>query len=386
MPVCISRKAVAVALEAIVREAIPGDQFSDSVLPEDPVSAFESANLNSIDLLTVAGKVNTFFGIHETGLEDNLLRFRDGASWVDLAHRAATRPNATIAFETSGTTGAPRRSPAPVSLLLQEVEELKRHIGEVGRVVSTVSARHIYGFLFTALLPEALGVDRVDVTAKSLSFWRSELREHDLLIAFPDYLSYLADLSIRFPERLTVVTSTAPTVESQWDGIARIGAQRMLEVYGSTETGGIGIRNRWGDPFSLFSYYDRAPEAGFDDMSEADERQLIRMLPDGSRKTVWLPDRVVWYGDRQLTPGGRTDGAVQVGGVNVYPRRIEEKLLSISGLLSADIRPGSDGSRLEATFVLTLDADEREVRDSVDRLLEANERPRPITFRREKGS
>ena len=368
----VGRTVAAIALEAIVRDAIP-DSVRSGLDPARVLEQFESTRLDSLDRLSVAGKVNTFFGIHETGLEDNLLRSGKASDWVDIAWRSLGRLNPYVSFETSGTTGEPKRVSQPLENLLQEVDELSRMFASARRVIATVSAKHIYGFLFTALLPERLSAVRIDARDVGPSFWREEPADGDLIVSFPDYLQFLVDSRITLPGDARIVTSTAPCPVALWDRIGEAGPRQMSEVYGSTETGGIGVRHAGSAPFELFSYFRRSGDSG----------TLLRRLPDGSTVPVPLMDEIEWIDERRLRPVGRRDGAVQIGGVNVYPAAVARKIEENPDVHEAQVRVDSKTGRLTATVRLSTGGDETLIRRWIEEHLSSNEFPKILDIVRD---
>jgi acyl-coenzyme A synthetase/AMP-(fatty) acid ligase len=83
--------------------------------------------------------------------------------------------------------------------------------------------------------------------------------------------------------------------------------------------------------------------------------------PDGAQtvlhrsgRAVTLMDAVAREGDRRFTLAGRRDGAVQIGGHNVHPARIAERLRTHPLVADAVVRPmrPDEGTRLKAFIVL----------------------------------
>ena len=368
----VGREVAAIALEAIVRDHMP-DLVRNTLDPTRVLEQFEATRLDSLDRLSFAGKVNTFFGIHETGMEDTLLRSGKATDWVDIAWRSLGRNNPYLSFETSGTTGEPKRVTQFLSDLFQEIEELSRIFGSVGRVISTVSAKHIYGFLFTALLPERLGVARIDARDAGPSFWRTEPADGDLIVSFPEYIQFLADSGIALPAGAWVVTSTAPCPPVLWDRVRTAGAERMSEVYVSTETAGIGSRHAKADPFELFSYFSRSEEPG----------TLLRERPSGSSTSVPAMDKIEWVDERLLRPLRRRDGAVQIGGVNVSPEAVAGKIDEHPDVLEARVWVDSNAGRLSASVRVPAAGDEAAVRSWLEQRLSSNELPKAVELFRE---
>jgi 4-coumarate--CoA ligase (photoactive yellow protein activation family) len=154
---------------------------------------------------------------------------------------------------------------------------------------------------------------------------------------------------------------------------------RLLQVYGSSETAGVGWRFEAGTPFTLLPYWSRvdAPTG------------LARRLPDGGAARYPLQDRLAWKDARRFHPAGRIDEAVQVGGVNVFPSYVAEVLCMHPRVAEAAVRlmRPDEGRRLKA-FVVPADAADKAARDLLraellawcaERLSTA-ERPAVISF------
>jgi acyl-coenzyme A synthetase/AMP-(fatty) acid ligase len=84
---------------------------------------------------------------------------------------------------------------------------------------------------------------------------------------------------------------------------------------------------------------------------------LLRKLPGGAEARYPLQDKLEWEDERRFRPSGRIDGAVQVGGTNVFPSYVAEVLAMHPGVKEAAVRPmrPDEGSRLKA-FVVPAEA------------------------------
>lgn len=321
----------------------------DAYNPEKPEALSlgeEGLSFDSMELLAAAGLVNEFFHLHESGVEDYLLRRRRVGEWAEIVEHALMEGVTSVTFRTSGTTGSPKLVTHSWESLLREGEFLAELFVCRKRLLSTVPAHHIYGFLFAALLPEHL-----DVRVTPLPWERlgelSELLEHrDLVISHPALWQYLRRSVGEWPSSIWGVSSTAPMPAELHQGLHEDGIDRLIEIYGSTETGGVGFRERPGEPFTLFPYYRRSSEGA----------HLERQLPDGEGwEEVELMDQLQWEDDRRFFPVGRKDRVVQVGGENVHLSRVEAIIREHPGVAEALVRLDSLGpdGRLKA-FVVPL--------------------------------
>jgi long-chain acyl-CoA synthetase len=89
---------------------------------------------------------------------------------------------------------------------------------------------------------------------------------------------------------------------------------RLLQVYGSSETAGVGWREEAGAPYRLLPYWRRGAQ-----------ENTIERGPDGTARFP-LQDRLEWIDDERFVPNGRIDQAVQVGGTNVFPAYVADVL------------------------------------------------------------
>ena len=229
---------------------------------------------------------------------------------------------------TSGSTGVPQAIPKKLCQLSREVANLETQFGELlgaVDVIATVSHQHIYGLLFNVLWPLMAGRA---IQARSVSFppeLAAALAERDsLLVSSPAHLKRLPEHPAwaMTSNRLRAVFSSGGPLSFD---VAR-DAKRLLglvpiEVYGSSETGGIAWRQQ-------YTRMDKAwtPMAGVTCRIDSEEGVLeVRSphLPDEN----WFrtADRALCLGDNRFLPKGRVDGIV----------KIEEKRISLTAIESA---------------------------------------------------
>ncbi|HNY22244.1 MAG TPA: AMP-binding protein, partial [Treponemataceae bacterium] len=159
-----------------------------------------------------------------------------------------TADGARITLYTSGSTGAPKPFPKRLTELEAETGELYRLWGsliEGRRVYSTVNQQHIYGLLFTVLLPISMGVPFCEDIVRYPESLESLGDRNPALVCSPAFFKRLAETEIPpnlFPGGCVVFSSGGVLTE----GVARETEKRIgvkpIEIYGSTETGGIAYR------------------------------------------------------------------------------------------------------------------------------------------------
>jgi 4-coumarate--CoA ligase (photoactive yellow protein activation family) len=316
--------------------------------PPWPVSLHLTRDLgvDSLERHGLATTLATALHMDHAGLDQQLLTLPTLADWVACARRSLALSDQRYTFHTSGSLGLPKLCTHRAPLLCQEVHFLASLIPQPKRILYAVPAHHIYGFLFTLLLPLALQASRVllaDVRAMLPARLPELAEEGDLVIAYPEFWAACAASMRRFPSGVSGVTSTAPCADHVAWQLETAGLASLLQVYGSSETAGVGWRSAAASPYTLFPYWRAGQE----------QDDLIRTLPGSGELVCAAPDRLEWRDERRFMPAGRVDEAVQVGGVNVHPARIAAILKRHPGVRDAAVRlmRADEGRRLKA-FVL----------------------------------
>ncbi len=305
---------------------------------------------------------------------DRLRRAPLFGDWIDECRRLL-RPGSPVGFKSSGSCGHPRLIVHDWPALTQEIDALAEIFCGARRIAALVPAHHIYGFLFTILLPLRLGVPVFDARAHAAASLSAFARAGDLIVGFPTIFELASQSAARWPQGVAAVSSGAPCKSAVAKDLTRNGLAQFVEIYGSTETGGVGWREGTAEAFRLLPYWSKLGD------------DAIEKLGGGERRAFDLPDIVRWSGDAALSPVGRRDGAVQIGAVNVYPALTRSCLLAHPGVAEAQVRPmrEEEGDRLKA-FIVPKDqkADVARLRASLEAWVDARltpaERPRAFTF------
>ncbi len=252
-------------------------------------------------------------------------------AWLALVRDGLAAGPPALAVRSSGSTGAPRRSTHSLPALWQEMQAMAAVIGPRQRVICLVRCHHIYGFLFGVLLPRVWGgVPVLHLPGEQLARLPRQVQPGDLVVGYPEGWAALARLMPDWPADVVGVTSTAPCPPSTAQAAIDSGLARLLQVYGSSETAGIGWRDQPDGPYQLHPFWRRDP---------ADPGQLWRRSPEGSESALRVPDALDFEDDQHFRPAGRLDGVVQVGGVNVQPAAVADALRRHPGVAEAAVRP-----------------------------------------------
>ena len=297
--------------------------------------------LDSLERLQVATALSKALHMHESGIADTLLGSRDVGGWAAIATASLQRFSRSLTVHSSGSTGVAKTATHSLADLAIETEFLALLVGsEVRRVLSTVPAHHIYGFLFTILLPQRLGtVPVLDIRDHSPGALAALAQPGDLVIAHPDWwAAAVRGGSRNWPVGVVGVTSTAPCPAETAQAVAAAGLSRLLQIHGASETAGIGWRDDPAAAYTLMPHWTR-------DGPDRLQRGAVSLA---------VPDRLEWLDERRYHVAGRLDGAVQVGGINVFPARVQEVLCQHPKVVAAAVRlmTEAEGCRLKAYVVL----------------------------------
>ncbi|CAO3434639.1 4-coumarate--CoA ligase [Azospirillum endophyticum] len=310
----------------------------------------EGAGADSLDLLHLASALNEALHLHRSGIEDYLLVRRTVGDWLDICEAALGRFDGALSFRTSGSTGEGKRCEHPLAALEEEADALAALLSGGAqapqRIVSVVPAHHIYGFLFTVLLPDRLGVPVVDGRGASPGGLAAGLRPGDVLVAHPDWWGALLRSGAALPDGVTGTSSTAPCPSDTARGLRAAGLARLVEVFGSSETAGLGWRESPDAPFRPFSWWEFG-----------DDGRVTRRLADGATLSATLQDLLV-HDEEGFRPSGRLDTVVQVGGMNVSLAAVQAHLAGHPDVEAAAVRlmRPEEGTRLKAFVVPARDA------------------------------
>ena len=347
--------------------------------PEDLILE-QDLGVDSLELMTLATALAQSLHLHESGIEDELLARRTLGDWVDIAGAGLEHYCAQLSFRTSGSSGVPRSCLHTLETLQQETAQHARLFAGRCRILSAVPSHHIYGFLFSVLLPRALGLAAeavVDIRGSTPAWLARGAQPGDLVVGHPDFWQAVVTSVPSVSRGVAGVTSTAPCPDAVSAAVEAAGFAPLVHVYGSSEAAGIGWRSSWREPYRLFPYLSIRLE---------EPLRLRREFPDGRLVDVECQDQLERVGDDGLfRVGPRYDAAVQVGGINVFPSRVAEVLRRHANVSDVAVRlmRADEGNRLKAYVVPASGVDDREafVADLerwIDRELAVHERPRAI--------
>ncbi|GEN28039.1 hypothetical protein HVA01_16850 [Halovibrio variabilis] len=303
--------------------------------------------IDSLERLHLAACVNEFFCLHETGAEDRLLMTQRFDDWSSLVAQAVNETSG-LTFRTSGSTGAPTAHLHRWEHIEAEAHALAQRFAlrmPVNRVVSWLPLHHLYGFMLGIALPGVAGLSRVSADAAALP----SLSSGDLVVTVPPRWDYLARSRRSWPASVMGVSSTAPLSAATSAALIDQGLTGLLDIYGSTETGGVATRWQRDSPYQLLDHWQRH---GTQQLQRVDATAAIPLL-----------DETHWLDARTFTLKGRHDDVVAIGGVNVSPGYVAKRLMSLESVADCAVRTTGQSAqqRLKAFVVPLKHADETAV-------------------------
>ena len=239
---------------------------------------------------------------------------------------------------TGGSTGKPKIWPKTPRNMLSEARHLSVRFGisPDDLFLSTVPPQHIYGLLFSVLIPFICSARILDGT---YTFPREILRaaqyhSASILISVPVHYRVLrADDLQRHNLRMAFSSAGALDKEDATYFHGKTGLD-IIEIYGSTETGGVATRCRLkdGESWRPMDPVDCKIRNGRLHVRSAFISSTLPRDADGFFATA---DRADSGGDHQLILRGRTDDIVKVGGKRVDLAAVQTKLKQIPGVRDA---------------------------------------------------
>lgn len=236
---------------------------------------------------------------------------------------------AAIVF-TSGSTGTPlpyRKTWGRLAACVHtEAQELGIADGREFTLIGTVPPQHMYGFESTVLLAlksaNAFSAERpfypADVAAAVAA-----ARRPRVLITTPVHLRTLLSAGLPWPTLDLIVSATAPLSRELAEAAESRSGARLLEIYGSTETGQIAIRRTGeSDAFRLFPGVKLRADNG---QMYAHGGHIEQMTP--------MCDVIELCGEREFTLHGRTADLVNVAGKRSSFGYLNAQLNAIPGVL-----------------------------------------------------
>lgn len=255
-----------------------------------------------------------------------------------------------ITLFTSGSSGQPKAVTKTLECVNAEIVELEKTWGDLisnSNVVSTVSHQHIYGLLFRVLWPLCAGrpFGREDMSYPEQVM--AKATANTVLITSPALLKRLFDEQTTRPYR-AVFSSGGPLSEAAARQSHALFGQLPIEVFGSTETGGIAYRQQHqaSTSWTVFDVINVALNAD----------GCLRVCSPFIDPDNWYQtsDQCQLMGERHFALNGRSDRVVKVEEKRISLTEVERRLCQLSWVEEAAVLPVDGSRRVVLAAVITL--------------------------------
>jgi 3-hydroxymyristoyl/3-hydroxydecanoyl-(acyl carrier protein) dehydratase len=264
-------------------------------------------------------------------------------------------PDAQLTIYTSGSTGAPKPVLKTLSQMNAEVHTLESEWGQIvgdATILASVPHHHIYGLLFRLLWPLAAGraFDRAVCTEPRDIQPRIQQYGSAVVVSSPAQLSRwpaLPGFAVLKPEPRAFFSSGGPLAEKAATEYAEVFGSAPIEIYGSTETGGIAWRRQ--NETSAWR-----PLTGIEVQRNEEGALEVRsphLSHDGWHRT---DDAIRFDDDRCFRLQGRLDRVIKVEGKRVSMPEIESRLALHPYVAHASVVPLASASRERVGVVVVL--------------------------------
>jgi acyl-coenzyme A synthetase/AMP-(fatty) acid ligase len=314
-----------------------------------------------------------------------LISFEPGAEKVALPVTDISADRELLRLFTGGSTGAPKIWSKSGGNLFGEALYMadRYHITNKDIIAATVTPYHIYGLLFSVLIPLVSSARVLNETpsfpAEIVTLVQQE--SASILVSVPAHYRVLKGRSLG-PSLQQAFSSAGMLEKEDSLDFSRCNSVGVVEVYGSTETGGLATRNRAAEQ-------EHFQILGPVEWQIKDERLYVRspfLSPDiaTNHDGFFLSgDRVQHQGDEWFSLHGRADAITKVGGVRVDLDEVRDVLQQQPNVKECVVVPFVDtsgrGNRIAALVrgdAATLN--EKQIQKNLSRLLEPAALPKRI--------
>lgn len=257
-----------------------------------------------------------------------------GSAAAVAADMHATPESELLKIFTGGSTGTPLVwSKTGMNLFAEGLFLARQYaVTENDNIVATISPYHIYGLLFSIVLPL---VSSATVIAEIPSFPGEitealQKSEATILAAVPAHYRVLRGRKTQTPSLRLAFSSAGMLDAADNDDFQHQNRVEIVEVYGSTETGGVATRNR-----------SRGEEnfTAFPTVAWKIKEQLLAVrspyispgVPIDEDGFFTAGDRVEACGDNSFILKGRADTITKVGGKRVDLEEVSSLIKKVTG-------------------------------------------------------
>ncbi|MDH5925174.1 AMP-binding protein [Vibrio lentus] len=251
---------------------------------------------------------------------------------------------------TSGSSGTPKAINKTLEHLDIETAQLDKNWGELikgNRVHSTVSHQHIYGLLFRILWPLCSGVSFARSNLEYPEQILSHANKNCVLISSPALLKRLKH-ETNTAQLAGVFSSGGPLPTESAHQSQNLLGHLPIEVFGSTETGGIAFRQQESaqTPWQLFDCIE----------ASLNSENCIKLLSPYIDNNNWYQtaDECEMVSENQFILKGRTDRVIKIEEKRVSLVEVEKRLEQLTWISECVVIPFEEPERLILASVLVL--------------------------------
>jgi len=233
-----------------------------------------------------------------------------------------------IAF-TSGSTGVPKRYPKHWGGFLHEARIAGERLGLEaggGQLLATVPAQHMYGFVYSVILPAQWGY----VMSAERPFYPEDIRRAlvalpgpAILVTTPVHIRACVLDGAPLSPLDFILSSTAPLDAALAAQAEALYGTRVQEFYGSTETGAIASRRQ--AETTVWRTFDGIRVAAVEDGFRVEAPYLPEPMV--------LTDCADVRSEREFVLHGRSADLIKIGGKRSALGDLNHQLLAIEGVL-----------------------------------------------------
>jgi acyl-coenzyme A synthetase/AMP-(fatty) acid ligase len=294
----------------------------------------------------------------EVGAETGSLLIDHAAEGDECSLALGAGGDATFAFDdsfdpqlvffTSGSTGAPKQAPKKMSQIDAEARYWVDWFGSrAEHVTGSVSHQHIYGLIFRIAVPVMAGWRSTDRQAFAWESFVTEITPRSVVVTSPAHLTRIPPGLSSVRPAFVLSSGQALPLAGALEADQLFGAP-PVEILGSTETGGVAIRQRRDDaePWTAL---------GGVTLNLDGEGVLNVGSPFAGGETQRMGDRAEILTDGRFRLLARIDRVVKIEGKRVSLTRVEGALAVQPSVREAvALALGAEGSEtLAAVIVLS---------------------------------
>ncbi len=287
---------------------------------------------------------------------------------ITLGEFLIRRRRFSVTFHTSGSTAQPKTIVKTFATLAKEVAFHRAQLtrrgvfsleGSSPVFLCTIEPQHMYGQLWRVLLPKtaACPVDpEIILTPESL-LAKMRATEKVFLVTTPSFLERFCAYADQYdvPQNCVEITTSGALLTAATSAATkRVFGIAPLEIFGSTETGGVASR-RQGESNEPFDWKVFDPVK----VSVNEEGRLVVDSPFSFQRNFVMGDGVELAPDgRSFKLLGRKDRLVKIAEQRVSLPEMEEKMTTLPEVREAALTSldGAHGPTLGAVVVLNQEA------------------------------